>query len=62
MDSNSCLFRVTADVFPPRYCVNKHLKAPNQQTTKASAFIEVLTLGDDQLIKWFVAPACFLPS
>lgn len=57
MDSNSCLFRVTADVFPPRYCDNKHLKAPDQQTTKAS-----LTLGDDQLIKWFVAPGCFLPS
>ncbi|KAI2645632.1 Myocyte-specific enhancer factor 2D [Labeo rohita] len=40
-----------ADVLPPWHCVNTHLKAPDQQTAKAHAFIEALRLADDQLIK-----------
>ncbi len=32
-----------------------HLKASEQRTTKTSAFIEVLTLSDDQLIKGLTA-------
>jgi len=47
MGSNICCFKIIADVFPPWQCVNTHLNAPVQQTDKASAFIEVLTLDDD---------------
>ncbi len=35
----------------PWHCVNTHLNASDQQTAKTSAFIEVLTLANDQLIK-----------
>lgn len=34
-----------------RCCVNPHLNAPDPQTAKMSAFIEVLTLAYDQLMK-----------
>ena len=60
MGSNSCFSKIIADVFPHWHCVNTHLNAPDQQTGKTSAFIEVLTLTDDQLIKciWLAAPGC----
>ena len=48
MGSNSCFSEIIADVFPP--CVNTHLDAAEQQTDRTSAFIELLTLTDDQLI------------
>lgn len=43
--------------------VNKHLNASHQQTANTSAFIEALTLDDEQLIKriWSAAPGCYLP-
>jgi len=31
--------------------INKHLNAPNQQTSKTPAFIKDFTPSDDQLIK-----------
>ena len=45
--SNNYFCKIIADVFPPWHCVNTHLNAPDQQTDKPSAFIEVLTLADD---------------
>ena len=55
MGSNSCFSRITADAFPPWHCVNTHLNAPDQQTDKTSAFREVLTLTDDQLISALIS-------
>jgi len=52
MGSNICVSKIIADVFPPWHCVNTHLNLPEQQTDKTFAFIEVLTLADDQLIKY----------
>ena len=45
-------------------CVNTHLNAPDQLTAQTSAFIEVLTLVDDQIINctWLGAPGCCSPS
>lgn len=41
---------VDANVFPPQHCVNTHMKnAPDQQTAKPVAFIEVLLPADDQV-------------
>jgi len=48
--SNNCFSKIIADVFLPWHCVNTHLRAADQQTSKTSAFIEVMTLGDDQSI------------
>lgn len=47
MGSSSCSSKSSADVFPPWRHVNTHLNAADQKT----AFIEVLALNDDQLIK-----------
>jgi len=52
MGSNNCFAKIIADVFAPWRCVNPHLNAPGQQSDKTSAFIELLTLADDQSIKW----------
>ena len=49
MGSNSCFSKIIADVFPPWHRVNTHLDAAEQQTDRTSAFIELLTLTDDQL-------------
>ena len=56
MGSNSYFSRIIADDFLPSHSVNTHLNAPDHQTAKTSAFIEVLTLTDKQLIKsiWLV--------
>lgn len=51
MGSSSCSSNSSADVFPPWRHVNTHLNVAEQKTAKSSAFIEVLTLKDDQLIK-----------
>ena len=51
MGSNDCLSKINADVVPSWHCVNAHLDAPEQQTDKTSAFIEVLPLVDNNLIK-----------
>ena len=51
MGSNSCFSKIIADVFPPWHLVNIQLNAPDQQTANTSAFIEVITLTDDELIK-----------
>ena len=51
MGSNNCFSTIIADGLPPWHCVNTHLNAPDQQTAKTSAFIEVVTLADDQLLK-----------
>ena len=53
-----------AYVFPPWYCANTHLNALDQQTAKTSAFIEVVTLAVDQLLKgiWLAAPGSSLAS
>ena len=51
MDSNNRFSMITVDVFPPCHCVNTHLNAPDQQTAKTLAFIEVFILADDQSLK-----------
>ncbi len=48
MAATLCYSKIIADVLPPWHCANTHLKASDQQTAKTSAFIEVLTLADDQ--------------
>ena len=50
MGSNSCFSEIIADVFTPWHRVNTHLDAAEQQTDRTSAFVELLTLTDDQLI------------
>jgi len=47
MSSNNCFSKIIADVFPPLDCVNTRLNAPDQQTAKTYACIEVLRLDDD---------------
>ena len=54
MGSKSCFSKNIADVFPPWHRVNTHLNAPDQQTDKT---IEVLTLTDDQLMKYIWSAA-----
>lgn len=49
MDSDKCVWKTTADAFPPRRCVNTHLSAEERETDKTDAFMEVLALADDQL-------------
>ena len=61
MGSNNCFSKIIADVFPPWHRVNTHLNAAEQQTDKTSAFIELLTLTDDQLISALIS-SCYLPS
>ena len=46
MGGNNGFTTITADVFPPSHCVNTNLNAPDQQTAKTSAFIDVVTLAD----------------
>ena len=41
--------KIDSDVFRPWYCVNIQLNVPDQQTTKASAVAEVLTLIADEV-------------
>jgi len=53
MGSNSCFSKIIADVVPPSHRVNTHLDAAEQQTDTTVAFIELLTLTDDQLISAF---------
>ncbi len=48
MAATLCYSKIIADVLPPWRYVNTHLKASDQQTDKTSAFLEVLTLADDQ--------------
>ena len=60
MGSNSCFSKIIADVFPPWHRVNKHLDAAEQQTDKTSAFIELLTLTDDQLIRALISSTWLL--
>lgn len=47
-----------ADIFPPWCCVNPHHKAPEHQSAKTSALIEMVTTAADQLIKgfWLAVP------
>lgn len=40
-----------ADIFPLWCCVNPHLKAPEHQSAKTSALIEMVTTAADQLFK-----------
>ena len=47
MGRNSCFSNITADVISTLHLVNGLLNAPDQQTAKSSAFIEVLTPADD---------------
>jgi len=55
---------IGAGVFPPWHCVNTKLNASDQQTNETAAFIEALTLADDQIIKciYLAATGCYLPS
>ena len=53
MGRNHFFSMITAYVFPPWHCVNTHLNAPDQQTAKSLAFIEVITLADNQLLEVF---------
>ena len=57
MGSNSCFSEVIADVFPPWHRVNTHL-----ETDRTSAFIELLTLTDDQLIRALISSSWLLLS
>jgi len=45
MGSHNCFSKIVADVL---HFVNTHPIAPDQQIAKTSAFIEPLTLADDQ--------------
>ena len=56
--------KTIADIFPPWHCINKELNAPDQQTAKTSAVIEVITLADDQLIMCIrlAVNSCYLTS
>ena len=51
LGTNNCFSMIIADVFPPWHCVDTHLNAPDQQTTKTLTFIEEISLADDQLLK-----------
>lgn len=51
MGSYNSFSRIIADVFPPLHWVITRLHAPDLQAVKKSAFIEVITLTEDQLIK-----------
>ena len=64
LGSNNCFSMIIADVFPPWHCVNTYLNAPDQQIAKTLAFLKVVTLADDQLLKgiWLAAPGCYLAS
>ena len=50
MGSDNCSSKFIADVFSTWHCQN--------------SFMELLTLDDDQLIKWILltASGCYLPS
>lgn len=53
MNSNKCFSKIIADIFLPWHHVKIHLNAPDKQTAKTYAFIEMLTLADDQTkTKW----------
>lgn len=62
MGSNSCFSKTIAAVVPPWRDGNTHQDAPDQHTAKTSAFIEMVTLEDDQLIGciWLAGPGCSL--
>ena len=60
MGSNSCFSEIIADVFPPWHRVNTHLDAAEQQTDRTSAFIEELTLTDDQLVRALISSTWLL--
>ena len=45
LGSNSCFPMIIVHVFPPWHCVNTHPNAPDKQTVKTSAYIEVLTVA-----------------
>ena len=64
MISNNYFSNIIAGVFPPWHYANTHLNAPDQQTAKSSAFIEVHTFTDDQLIRciWVAAVGSYLHS
>ena len=63
MGSNKCFSEINVDVFPTWHRVNTHLDAAEQQTDRTSAFIELLTLTDDQLISALISSlAASLPS
>ena len=47
MGSNNCFSTIIANIFPSWHCVYIHLNAPDQQTAKTLAFIEMDTLADD---------------
>lgn len=51
MGSYKSFSGIIADVFPPLHFVITRLHAPDLQAVKKSAFIEVITLTEDQLIK-----------
>lgn len=52
MGNNSCFSKVLADIFPSWYCVKTHLNTAVLQSPKTSAFPEVLTLADHQLMRY----------
>jgi len=60
MGSNNCFSKIIADVFPPWHRVNTHLDAAEQQTDQTPAFIEVLTLTEDQLIRALISSTWLL--
>jgi len=64
MGSHNCFSKIIADVFPLWNCVSTQLNAPDQQTAKTSAFIELVTIADDKLLKGIrlAAPGCNLSS
>lgn len=49
MSSTECFLRIIADTFPSWHCVYTHLNAAGRQTTKTSAFLEVIKVADEQL-------------
>lgn len=49
--SNNCFYNITANAFHLGHCVSAYLNDPEQQAAKTSLF-EVLTLTDDQSIKF----------
>jgi len=51
LGSNCCFAGIIPGVVPHWYFVSTDLNAPEKQSAKTAAFLEVLTLADDQLIK-----------
>lgn len=49
MSDTKCFLRIIADIFRSWHRVYTHLNPADRQTTKTSAFIQVIKVADEQL-------------